>query len=1071
MKYSHAVATNRTKPTPEDRRRSSLVTPRASILISLISILIICNLLLQTQVAYARPMSRLAKQPAERSHTQAATLNTHPVATDAQGKLISWLGPQDQAYDQVIKLAWDFLINRVPRDANRGNLPAYYLYPYVYGDRLYFPSWPHNPADAFYGFTESALAYYPYSGDDRVITLAKAVLDFHLANGMTAATDAWANVPYASSDAGATTYRGSSTNSGGSGDGQGVLEPDKVAELGLAFLKMYQFSGDAKYLTAAINAGNALAINIRACDATAPCNQVNSPWPFRVVAATNAIRSEYSAHVTAPIKLLDELIRLNQGNVAQMQVARQRALTWLLGASGPIATNRWDGFFEDIPNYPAGSNATSINPLDVATYLMQHPEVDPNWQAHVAGIFANVEAVLGETQLGVLVMREQQQVPKAMGSHTARYAAVKALWYQKTGDAAAKEAAFRAFNWATYMANADGQVIDFPGNNNGEGNSLWWTDGYGDYIRHFMAGMALAPEWAPAGQDKLLSSSSVVKSVSYRTTDITYLTFDAAATETLKLNAAPASVMAGGVALPAVADLNAQAGWTYDAAAKTLRVRHDLSGAVVVSCSGAGCAITSSPIPTSTAVVATPMPSATLTATAVGPTPTSAPSGAPTVVPSATPVSSGQTVVSFDDQPGQDRVLSGSYAGIDWGSNLWYLSAPWGLFTSKSISFNGSAAKSASFALSPARRLISFDVYSPGTSTVSAACAGQPTVQITLTNQVKTLVTNWTGSCSSITLSSSNGWDTNFDNLVLDAGVAAATLTPAPPTPTATSTATPVAPPTTLPVGATSTATAPVTPPSTPVVSGTSTSTATPTVTPVQILTATSTAIPSATSPPAPTAPVAPSSTPIPVIQTTATPTVTPTATSTALPAPSATRTLTPTARPASTSAPAATATRTPTRAPVQTSTPTSTPTRALTRTATPGAQIRVSFDDLAGQDRVLTGAYPNGVINWGNEGQWFLSAPWGLFTTKSVSFNGAKQTSAALNLLTPRRLVSVRAYNGSPQTTAVTLQCAGQTPVMMNVAGNTAITIPTGWAGPCSTITFIAANGWDTNFDDLVLQ
>jgi len=27
----------------------------------------------------------------------------------------------------------------------------------------------------------------------------------------------------------------------------------------------------------------------------------------------------------------------------------------------------------------------------------------------------------------------------------------------------------------------------------------WFSDGYGDYIRHFMEGLAAVPEWAPAG--------------------------------------------------------------------------------------------------------------------------------------------------------------------------------------------------------------------------------------------------------------------------------------------------------------------------------------------------------------------------------------------------------------------------------------------------------------------------------------------------------------------------------------------------------------------------------------------
>jgi hypothetical protein len=33
--------------------------------------------------------------------------------------------------------------------------------------------------------------------------------------------------------------------------------------------------------------------------------------------------------------------------------------------------------------------------------------------------------------------------------------------------------------------------------------------------------------------------------------------------------------------------------------------------------------------------------------------------------------------------------------------------------------------------------------------------------------QVTTIQTGWTGTCTSVTISSSNGWYTNFDDLVL----------------------------------------------------------------------------------------------------------------------------------------------------------------------------------------------------------------------------------------------------------------------------------------------------------------
>ena len=65
---------------------------------------------------------------------------------------------------------------------------------------------------------------------------------------------------------------------------------------------------------------------------------------------------------------------------------------------------------------------------------------------------------------------------------------------------------------------------------------------------------------------------------------------------------------------------------------------------------------------------------------------------------------------------------------------------------------------------------MSFDAFNGGngSSTVTLQCAGQQTVTRTLTaGQLTTIQTNWSGTCGSVTISSTNGWDTNFDNLVI----------------------------------------------------------------------------------------------------------------------------------------------------------------------------------------------------------------------------------------------------------------------------------------------------------------
>ena len=125
-----------------------------------------------------------------------------------------------------------------------------------------------------------------------------------------------------------------------------------------------------------------------------------------------------------------------------------------------------------------------------------------------------------------------------MGSHTSRWAAVNALYYEWTGDGQAREDGFRSLNYATYFAGEDGRISCCGLGFNGP---YWFSDGYADYLRHFNWVMASIPDLAPVGQDHLLRSSSVVQQVSYAPREVRYRTFDRQGTEVLRLSFRPAA--------------------------------------------------------------------------------------------------------------------------------------------------------------------------------------------------------------------------------------------------------------------------------------------------------------------------------------------------------------------------------------------------------------------------------------------------------------------------------------------------------------------------------------------------
>ena len=80
-------------------------------------------------------------------------------------------------------------------------------------------------------------------------------------------------------------------------------------------------------------------------------------------------------------------------------------------------------------------------------------------------------------------------------------------------------------------------------------NNQWFTDGYGDYIRHFLTSMQAFPEWAPPGQSHLTGSTSLVRTISYSSPAIGRTTVGRASTESLRLGFRPLRLVVDGRAL------------------------------------------------------------------------------------------------------------------------------------------------------------------------------------------------------------------------------------------------------------------------------------------------------------------------------------------------------------------------------------------------------------------------------------------------------------------------------------------------------------------------------------------
>lgn len=456
----------------------------------------------------------------------------HDIRLDASNKIVPWYGNgPSQAYDHVVRLLFNFWIEM--RKCPNG-VPMYMQH------QVWKPG-PEDPRGLGGDQISMALSswnlLYGYLADSRVRDNMTYMADYWLAHGMSRKNDAWANLPYPYN-----MELHSGVYDGDMRAGKGFLQPDKAASFASELVKLYKMTGQRKYLDAAVAIADTLAAKVQPGDAN------TSPWPFRVHAKTGEIHkvvkngktsvAGYTSNYTGALMLFDDLIALGQSNRAKYAQARDTVALWL--QSYPMKTNKWGPFFEDIPT--ENWSDTEINADTLARYILEHPAWDTQWKRDAAGIldwsyksFANHEW----EKSGVIVINEQTVYKVPGNSHTSRHASVELLYCEKTGDMALKDAAIRRLNWATYMVDDDGKNR-YPRDEN------WLTDGYGDYVRHFLRAMASFPELAPDDQNHLLRTTSVIGSISYGANEISYTKFDGVSSERFKLGAWPPRSVSGG---------------------------------------------------------------------------------------------------------------------------------------------------------------------------------------------------------------------------------------------------------------------------------------------------------------------------------------------------------------------------------------------------------------------------------------------------------------------------------------------------------------------------------------------
>jgi hypothetical protein len=467
---------------------------------------------------------------------------THKVVLDSQSKIISWISPQSLAYDRFLRDRWNFIIRGIPSSpgpAPRSGYPQYYFY-CAYKDQKMIPdTWMNDVGEKIPNWFESARLYYQYSGDERVMDIVERFISYTLSHGSSPASFAWPDFPYTTTNAGDTIFRGFTDSK------KLVLhevQVDHAGDIGFTYYKLYLYTGDEKFKTAAIRVADVLAARARTGSAT------QSVWPYRVVMLDGRVTAEYCANWMGSYSLLDHLVHANLGNVKAYQAAITKARNFMLGF--PMKTGCWtDGHTDtDVNSFTYKSNMSASNEV---LYILDHPDFDPMFKTDIPMLIQWTETnfVLhcqpGEpaTQWGANIVGEQDGFLPKMDYQTARYGAECAGWYAISRDTSYREKAYRALNWVTYCSDSDGMAFESPLSH---GVTSWWSDCYGEGPRMFYIALAAIPEWAPPGENHILYSRNLLREVVYGKNKISYISTEPDNMEYVKLAFKPSVIKLNG---------------------------------------------------------------------------------------------------------------------------------------------------------------------------------------------------------------------------------------------------------------------------------------------------------------------------------------------------------------------------------------------------------------------------------------------------------------------------------------------------------------------------------------------
>ncbi|MGA2864481.1 MAG: malectin domain-containing carbohydrate-binding protein [Verrucomicrobiota bacterium] len=497
---------------------------------------------------------------AGRSATTRPQYYAHAAVHDEQGVIAPWYRGLNGQCDFRVRIAAETL-KRYPWTTVSNAIAAYPHYVFsgvwqIASNGAITPKVPSDWANADLGqrainLLNGWVDYYRYTGDPAAVAHVTYIADFLLDHCLTPPDHPWPGLfisaptkghPYAKADP------------------RGLIQLDLCAAAGRGLLRAGQLTGNTRWLAAAEHWGDLLAARCHTSPEADPwpryANPEDAPWKD----------NKQTGGVTMILAFLDELIRLGcTGEANVLLAAREAGRRYLRDKLLPAWTvnDTWGRYFWDWPNPVQNCSTTP----DAASYLLNHPEVFPNWRAdarNILTLFLNRSSVApnsgGDVYSGAWAYPEANNCcGRSLWYAPLNLAPTLAQWAVQADDAWGRELAYRQLVLQTYDARESGVTED-----NIEGgvlvNGEWFNIAHPLPMRWVLAALGWLPEELGASRENhLVRASAVVNSITYGAGSIRYSTFDAPTdtVEVLRLAFAPKSVLADGRPLPKRGDLRA----------------------------------------------------------------------------------------------------------------------------------------------------------------------------------------------------------------------------------------------------------------------------------------------------------------------------------------------------------------------------------------------------------------------------------------------------------------------------------------------------------------------------------